>query len=408
MMDAYCKENLIQTPIGLKFCVMKISKSGAKNIVRMINGFNKNQFLAIFDSEDVDFQLIIDNKLCARGIRFTLCINNQNYPFHIRPGVLSAMETLESNGRKFHFKSQNTDEGQLIVAATADKHGISYSDAAINCSKITFHIDVEKLIEKLPQELINNFEDLRISGQKINVCAQTLAGKTVNIEIGTHNRVVDLKRSIAQKEGTSINQTLIFNSKQLEDNKFLRDYNIVDNCVLYVIYNPGFDRTSSHDNSDNRISNNCQQNGSPFTHYRHYSENGSHSIDHLIHNNSTAMGFRNTDMNVKSDSIPFSHWKSHTHDWNLEPKCLSSSSFSSRNPKRTAFFQNNNGNCESYTTSLGGQNESNVFSGERGVICYGDQSKQMFTEYDGFEQDYSLLINSFTIEMRVGSKYTPI
>jgi hypothetical protein len=174
---------------------------------------------------------------------------------------------------------------------------------------------------------------LRISGQKINVCAQTLAGKTVNIEIGADNRVVDLKRTIAQKEGTSINQTLIFNNKQLEDNKFLREYNIVDNSVLCVIYNPGFDKTSSHGNSDNRISNNCQQNGSPFTHYRHHSENGSHSIDHLIHNNSTAMGFRNTDMNMKSDSIPFSHWKSHTHDWNLEPKCLSSSSLSYRTPK---------------------------------------------------------------------------
>jgi hypothetical protein len=120
------------------------------------------------------------------------------------------------------------------------------------------------------------------------------------------------------------------------------------------------------------------------------------------------MGFRNIDMNMESDSIQFSHWKSHTYDWNLEPKCLSSSSLSSRTPKGTAFFQNNNGDCESYTTSLGGQNESNVFPRELGVIFYGDQSKQMFTEYDGFEQDYSLLINSFTIEMRVGSKYAPI
>ncbi len=50
--------------------------------------------------------------------------------------------------------------------------------------------------------------------------------------------------------GTSINQTLIFNNKQLEDNKFLREHNIVDNSVLYVIYNPRFDRTSSHNNYD--------------------------------------------------------------------------------------------------------------------------------------------------------------
>jgi hypothetical protein len=71
--------------------------------------------------------------------------------------------------------------------------------------------------------------------------------------------------------------------------------------------------------------------------------------------NSTAMEFRNTDMNMKSDSIPFSHWKSNTHDWNLEPKCLSSSSLSYRTPKRTAFFQNN-GDCESYITLRGKYN----------------------------------------------------
>jgi len=134
------------------------------------------------------------------------------------------METLESNGRKFHFKSQNTDEGQLIVAATADKHGISYSETAINCSKITFHIDVEKLIEKLPQELVNNFKDLTISGFRINVCVQTLTGKRIVVDIRIDNRVIDLKRSITQKEGTSINQTLIFNSKQLEDNSIIREY----------------------------------------------------------------------------------------------------------------------------------------------------------------------------------------
>jgi hypothetical protein len=54
------------------------------------------------------------------------------------------------------------------------------------------------------------------------------------------------------------------------------------------------------------------------------------------------------------------------------------------------------------------QTGGQVFSGERGVICYGDQSKQTFTEYDDFEQDYNFLINSFTIEMRMGSKYAPI
>jgi hypothetical protein len=406
MMDVNCKENSVIVPIGLKFSFLKISKSGVKSAIRMINGFNKNQFLAIFDEEDVDFQLIIDNQLCARGIRFTLCINNQNYPYYIRPGKLSAMETFESNGRKFHFKSQNTDEGQLIVAATADKHGMSYSEAAINCSKITFHIDVEKLIQKLPQELVNNFDDMSINGQKINVSIQTLTGKTVYIEIGTDNRVVDLKRRIAQKEATSVNQTLIFNSKQLEDNKFLCEYDIINNSVLYVIYNPGFSKSSCNESCDNRISSSSASNGSPFTYLKTALTNDSYPFDQLIQSNTIAMGFQNTDLNRKTDSIPFSLLNAYHQ--NSEPKCLSSSSFSSRIPKQNGFSQNNNCISESYATLSGGQTDQKLFSGERGVICYGEQSEQKFTEYDGFEQDYSLLINSFTIEMRMGSKYAPI
>jgi hypothetical protein len=66
-MDVSIEKNLVTIPIGLKIGLIKISKNGSKSIVRMINGFNKNQFLAIFDEKDVDFQLIIDNQLCTRG-----------------------------------------------------------------------------------------------------------------------------------------------------------------------------------------------------------------------------------------------------------------------------------------------------------------------------------------------------
>jgi hypothetical protein len=386
-MDVSIKENLVIIPIGLKIGLIKICKTGSKSIVRMINGFNKNQFFSIFDEEDVDFQLIIDNQLCVRGIRFTLCINNNNNPYYIRPGKLSAMETLETNGRKFHFKSQNTDEGQLIVAVTADKHEISYSEAAINCSKITFHIDVEKLIQKLPQELINSFDEL-----KINVFVQTLTGKTIEVDIRTDNTVFDLKRRIAHKEGISISQTLIFNSKQLEDDKYLREYDIINNSVLFVIYNPGFNTSTNNESFNNKIRAKQEPNGSPFTCLKTGLKYGNYFFD--------------AELNMKSDSMAF--LRSNTHNCNSEPKCLSSSSFSSRVSKQNGYFQNNNRISESNTTLFGSQTEQKIFSGERGVICCGDQSEQKFTEYDGFEQDYSLLINSFTIEMRMGSKYTPI
>ncbi len=54
------RKKLVTIPIGLKIGLINKSKNCFKSIVRMINGFNKNQFLVIFDEEDVDFQLIIN------------------------------------------------------------------------------------------------------------------------------------------------------------------------------------------------------------------------------------------------------------------------------------------------------------------------------------------------------------
>jgi hypothetical protein len=69
-MDVSIEKNLVTIPIGLKIGLINKSKNCFKSIVRMINGFNKNQFLAIFDEEDVDFQLIINYVLVVSDLRY--------------------------------------------------------------------------------------------------------------------------------------------------------------------------------------------------------------------------------------------------------------------------------------------------------------------------------------------------
>jgi hypothetical protein len=60
------------------------------------------------------------------------------------------MEALYSNSRKLHFLSQNTELGKQLVAETADKHNISYGEAAAICCKIEFTFEVEKPIPEPP------------------------------------------------------------------------------------------------------------------------------------------------------------------------------------------------------------------------------------------------------------------
>ncbi len=76
-----------------------------------------------------------------------------------------------------------------------------------------------------------------------------------------------------------------------------------------------------------------------------------YSFDQLMQNNSTSMGFQSTDLNIKSDSMPF--FQTNAHNRNSEPKCLSSSLLSSRAAKQNGYSMNNNRISESCATLFG-------------------------------------------------------
>ena len=50
------------------------------------------------------------------------------------------LETLESNGRKFHFISQSSREGQSLVSSMASKHGLKDDQASLMVSQIKFTV----------------------------------------------------------------------------------------------------------------------------------------------------------------------------------------------------------------------------------------------------------------------------
>ena len=69
---------------------------------------------------------------------------------------------------------------------------------------------------------------------KINIL--TLIGKEIQIFARPSDTVFDVKDKIEEKEGIPVDQIrLIFANKQLEDDKSLDYYKIVDGCVLHMV-----------------------------------------------------------------------------------------------------------------------------------------------------------------------------
>jgi ubiquitin C len=65
---------------------------------------------------------------------------------------------------------------------------------------------------------------------------KTLSGQTYTLDVEASTLVDDIKGQVAGLQGktSSANLRLIFSGKQLENDRALRDYNILGGSTLYV------------------------------------------------------------------------------------------------------------------------------------------------------------------------------
>eukprot|EP01060_Flectonema_neradi_P033866 TRINITY_DN5794_c0_g1_i1.p1 TRINITY_DN5794_c0_g1~~TRINITY_DN5794_c0_g1_i1.p1 ORF type:complete len:174 (+),score=30.76 TRINITY_DN5794_c0_g1_i1:40-561(+) len=76
--------------------------------------------------------------------------------------------------------------------------------------------------------------------EQVEVCIKTLTGRTITIRTTKTQQIQDLKNMIFQKEEISVSsQRLIFDGKQLEDNKTLSDYNIQHGSIIHLVLRLG-------------------------------------------------------------------------------------------------------------------------------------------------------------------------
>ena len=152
-MEARIRDNQIILPIGTTVSFEMIGQNQQKIDLSFTESEEPLKFFALFDKNDVDFEIEINNSKCIHGIGYTLIVNNGFYDYYIGAGEVWSMEALYTRGRKLHFISENSEKGQNVIKQTAEEFDITYSESANICSKIEFNFEVEKVVPKKPERL---------------------------------------------------------------------------------------------------------------------------------------------------------------------------------------------------------------------------------------------------------------
>jgi hypothetical protein len=233
-------ENSVRLSTGTKFSLIKVSKDRSKREIKLINGWNNNSFLVLMDEEDIDFQFRVDNKLSSRGISFSLNLDNYSDHTYSKPNGIYDLETLSSIGKKFHIRSEKTSDGKVLIAMSASKHGISFEKASINCSRITFKVEVEVkkplISANIPLKERQRSSLIYLNGDKIQVFVRILSQRTITIDIGLNNTIEDLKKVIYEREGSPTDSfRLVWKGKQLQNSKTIAEYNIENDSTIHLV-----------------------------------------------------------------------------------------------------------------------------------------------------------------------------
>lgn len=293
-MEARIRDNRIVLSIGTAIGFKMIAKNEQKIDLNLTESRDNSKFYVLFDENDVDFQIEINNSQCIHGIGYTLIVNNGFYDYYIGAREVWTMEALYTRGRKLHFISEKSEEGKDVIQKTAEEYDISYSESAAICSRIEFILEAEKKEQKNMESPVDTV-DTQANAQPSNL-------------LRSNPHALGFCAPMARSSGSN---------------------DLVDSCLREM---------------------------------------------------STSLADQSADQSIALDRINQKASHNVTRAFCLAQPVVKGDE---KTEKRSKMQSNH---------------------GDRGVVCFGEESSQLYNPYGGFTKDNDLVIKPFVVELRLSKK----
>jgi len=230
---------------GSKFIVNNFSKVCLEIDNKLCN--LKEYYKFNSNTEEVKIKLYISEKEKSIDLNsmFSNCVNLKSVY-----GISKWETKIKNIDRLFYNCKSLSSLPDILEWDVSELKSISFM--FYNCYSLLKFPDLSKWITKnkflvkndnyifIGFSFPNDFKKISyMHGQKkegMLIFIKTLTGKTIKLDVVPSDTIKTVKAKIHEKEGIPpVQQRLIFNGLQIEDNKTLADYDILDQSNLYLV-----------------------------------------------------------------------------------------------------------------------------------------------------------------------------
>ncbi|CAG7830232.1 unnamed protein product [Allacma fusca] len=208
------------TRFGTTFGIKVMDKTGACRSVPIIPSNKPNKYLALFDTDDVDFLIHVDNrKSRSCHVTFNLDVHNKRYRFVGLKSTHMKLRSLESQGRKLHFLRRSSEDGETYIATFASMRDLTFKQAARTLSQLKFELGYSGPVRDDTMVVtIDSFKE------------------KFDVEVTPTNTINYLKTLIEEFHDIDASeQRLVFKGKVLPDEASMMDSGICDGSVIHLV-----------------------------------------------------------------------------------------------------------------------------------------------------------------------------